>query len=46
MMLGYNVAVPPYVPPGAVFRIVDNDDVLAKIRKPRTDHAWEAGRGG
>ena len=34
MMLGYNVAVPPYVRQALFSRIVDNDDVLAKIRKP------------
>ena len=33
-MLGYNVSVPPYVRQALFSRSVDNDDVLAKIRKP------------
>jgi len=34
LMLGYNVSVPPYVRQGLFSRAVDNDDVLAQIRKP------------
>jgi non-heme chloroperoxidase len=34
LMLGYNVSVPPYVRQGLFSRAVDNDDVLARIRKP------------
>jgi pimeloyl-ACP methyl ester carboxylesterase len=34
LMLGYNVSVPPYVRQALFSRSVDNDDVLAKIRKP------------
>ena len=33
-MLGYNVSVPPYVRQALFSRSVDNDDVLAQIRKP------------
>ena len=34
MMLGYNVAVPPYVRQELLSRSFDNDDLLPKIRKP------------
>jgi len=34
LMVGYNVAVPPYVRKALFSRSVDNDDVLATIRKP------------
>ena len=34
LMLGYNVSVPPYVRQGLLSRSLDNDDLLAKIRKP------------
>ena len=34
LMLGYNVSVPPHVRQGLFSRSVDNDDVLARIRKP------------
>ncbi len=34
LMLGYNVSVPPYVRQALFSRSVDNDDVLAKIRRP------------
>jgi len=34
LMLGYNVSVPPFVRQALFSRAVDNDDVLAKIRKP------------
>ena len=34
LMLGYSVSVPPYVRQALFSRSVDNDDVLAKIRKP------------
>lgn len=34
LMLGYNVSVPAYVRQGLFSRAVDNDDVLAQIRKP------------
>ena len=33
-MLGYNVSVPPYVRQGLFARVVDNDDLLPKLRKP------------
>jgi pimeloyl-ACP methyl ester carboxylesterase len=33
-MLGYSVSVPPYVRQALFSRSVDNDDVLARIRKP------------
>jgi pimeloyl-ACP methyl ester carboxylesterase len=33
-MLGYNLSVPPYVRQALFSRAIDNDDVLAKIRKP------------
>ena len=33
-MLGYNVSVPPNVRQALFSRSVDNDDVLAQIRKP------------
>ena len=33
-MLGYNVAVPPYVRQALFSRSLDNDDILAKIQKP------------
>lgn len=32
--LGYNVMVPPHVRQGLLSRAVDNDDLLARIRKP------------
>jgi pimeloyl-ACP methyl ester carboxylesterase len=34
LVLGYNAAVPPYVRQAMFGRVVDNDDVLARIRKP------------
>jgi non-heme chloroperoxidase len=34
LMLGYNVAVPPYVRQGLFSRAFDNDDLLPRIRKP------------
>jgi non-heme chloroperoxidase len=34
LMLGFNVAVPPYVRQGLFSRAVDNDDILRTIRKP------------
>jgi non-heme chloroperoxidase len=34
LMLGYNVAVPPYVRQGLFSRSFDNDDLLPTIRKP------------
>src|ERR1700730_13949642 len=34
LMLGYNVSVPPYVRQALFSRSFDNDDLLAKIRKP------------
>ena len=34
LMLGYNLSVPPYVRQALFSRSVDNDDVLARIRKP------------
>ena len=34
LMLGYNVSVPPYVRQALFSRSVDNDDVLAQVRKP------------
>lgn len=34
LMMGYNVAVPPHVRQGLLSRSLDNDDVLAQIRKP------------
>jgi non-heme chloroperoxidase len=34
LMLGYSVAVPPYVRQGLFARVFDNDDLLPKIRKP------------
>ena len=34
LMLGFNVTVPPYVRQGLFSRTVNNDDVLAGIRKP------------
>lgn len=33
-MLGYNMSVPPYVRQGLLSRSLDNDYVLARIRKP------------
>jgi non-heme chloroperoxidase len=33
-MLGYNVMVPPHVREGLLSRVLDNDDLLSKIRKP------------
>ncbi len=34
LMLGYNLAVPPYVRQALLSRSFDNDDLLPKIRKP------------
>lgn len=34
LMLGYNLSVPPYVRQALLSRAFDNDDVLAKMRKP------------
>ena len=34
LMLGYNVSVPPYVRQGNLTRLVDNDDLLPRLRKP------------
>ncbi len=34
LMLGYNVSVPPHVRRALFSRVVDNDDLLPKIRKP------------
>ena len=34
LMLGWNISVPPYVRHGLFSRSFDNDDLLAKIRKP------------
>lgn len=34
LMLGYNMAVPPYIRQALFSRAVDNDDLLPKIRKP------------
>ena len=34
LMLGYNVAVPPYVRQALLSRSINNDDILATIRKP------------
>jgi non-heme chloroperoxidase len=34
LMLGYNVAVPPYVRQALFSRSFDNDDLLPKVRKP------------
>ncbi len=34
LMLGYNASVPPHVRQALFSRAVDNDDVLARIRKP------------
>jgi non-heme chloroperoxidase len=34
MMLGYNLAVPPYVRQALFSRSFDNDDLLPKLRKP------------
>ena len=34
LMLGFNVSVPPYVRQALLSRSLDNDDVLARIRKP------------
>jgi non-heme chloroperoxidase len=34
LMLGYNVSVPPYVRQALLSRVIDNDDLLPKIRKP------------
>jgi pimeloyl-ACP methyl ester carboxylesterase len=33
-MLGYNASVPPYVRQALFYRSFDNDDLLAKLRKP------------
>ena len=32
--LGYNVSVPPHVRQALFSRVIDNDDLLPKIRKP------------
>jgi pimeloyl-ACP methyl ester carboxylesterase len=34
LMLGYNASVPPYVRQALFSRVIDNDDLLPKIRKP------------
>ncbi len=34
LMLGYNLSVPPHVRQALFSRTIDNDDVLAKIKKP------------
>lgn len=34
LALGYNTAVPPYVRQGLLSRSLDNDDLLARLRKP------------
>jgi pimeloyl-ACP methyl ester carboxylesterase len=34
LMLGYNLAVPPYVRQGMFSRVLNNDDLLGKITKP------------
>jgi pimeloyl-ACP methyl ester carboxylesterase len=34
LMLGYNVSVPPHVRQALLSRVVDNDDLLPRIRKP------------
>ncbi|HEY2714560.1 MAG TPA: alpha/beta hydrolase [Chthoniobacterales bacterium] len=34
LVLGYNVSVPPHVRQALLSRVVDNDDLLPKIRKP------------
>ena len=34
LMLGYNACVPPYVRQALLYRSIDNDDLLPKIRKP------------
>jgi len=34
MMLGYNVSVPPHVRQALLSRVIDNDDLLPRIRKP------------
>ncbi len=34
LMLGYNVSVPPHVRQALFSRVIDNDDLLPKIRKP------------
>ena len=34
MMLGYNVSVPPHVRQSLFSRMLDNDDLLVRIRKP------------
>jgi pimeloyl-ACP methyl ester carboxylesterase len=34
LMLGYNVFVPSYVRQALLSRVIDNDDLLPKIRKP------------
>jgi non-heme chloroperoxidase len=34
MMLGYNLSVPPHVRQAMLSRVIDNDDLLPKIRKP------------
>jgi non-heme chloroperoxidase len=33
-MLGYNVSVPPHVRQALLSRVIDNDDLLPRIRKP------------
>jgi non-heme chloroperoxidase len=34
LMLGYNVSVPPHVRQALLSRVIDNDDLLPRIRKP------------
>jgi non-heme chloroperoxidase len=34
LMLGYNVSVPPHVRQAMLSRVIDNDDLLPRIRKP------------
>jgi non-heme chloroperoxidase len=34
LMMGYNVSVPPYVRQALLSRLLNNDDLLPKIRKP------------
>jgi pimeloyl-ACP methyl ester carboxylesterase len=34
LMLGYNLSVPPFVRKSLLTRMLDNDDILPKVRKP------------
>jgi non-heme chloroperoxidase len=34
LMLGYNVSVPPHIRQALLSRVIDNDDLLPRIRKP------------